>query len=59
MFNAQIKRKEFNMYLITDSYGTRQRAWSRTEALEWLACCSPEAQVTDIFGRVVAVRVQG
>lgn len=47
------------MYLITDNFGTRQRAWSRTEALAWLACCSSEAKITDIFGRVVAIRVQG
>lgn len=44
------------MYLITDDYGTRQRAWTRREALEWLACCSPRAQVTNIWGRVVAAR---
>lgn len=44
------------MYLITDSYGTRQRAWSRANALDWLRYCSPEAKITDIFGRVVATR---
>jgi hypothetical protein len=44
------------MYLITDSFGTRQRAWSRAEALAWLAKCSDQAQVADIFGRVVATR---
>lgn len=44
------------MYLITDSYGTRQRAWSRTEALAWLAKCSDQAQVADIFGRILAIR---
>ena len=44
------------MYIITDSFGTRQRAWSRTEALAWLAKCSDQAQVADIFGRVVATR---
>lgn len=47
------------MYLITDSFGTRQRAWSRTEALAWLAKCSDEAQVADIFGRIVAIRIVG
>jgi len=26
------------MYLITDSYGTRQVAWRWSTALEWLAC---------------------
>jgi hypothetical protein len=46
------------MYLITDTYGTRQRAWTRTEALSWLAACSPEAKVTNIWGRVVATRYQ-
>ncbi len=59
MFNEQMTLKEFNMYLITDSFGTRQRAWSRAEALAWLAKCSDEAQVADIFGRVVATRIQG
>lgn len=59
MFNEQMTLKEFNMYLITDSFGTRQRAWSRADALDWLAHCSDEAQVTDIFGRVVAIRIQG
>jgi hypothetical protein len=44
------------MYLITDSFGTRQRAWSRIEALAWLAKCSDEAQVAGIFGRIVAIR---
>lgn len=57
MFNEQMTLKEFNMYLITDFFGTRQRAWSRTEALAWLAKCSDEAQVTDLFGRVVATRI--
>jgi len=56
MFNGQMTPSEFNMYLITDTYGTRQRAWTRTAALEWLAACSPEAQVTNIFGRLVATR---
>lgn len=44
------------MYLITDNYGTRQRAWSRRQALSWLAACAPHAQVHDIFGRLVASR---
>jgi hypothetical protein len=57
MFNEQMTLKEFNMYLITDSFGTRQRAWSRAEALAWLAKCSDEAQVADIFGRVLATRI--
>jgi hypothetical protein len=57
MFNEQMTLKEFNMYLITDSFGTRQRAWSRTEALAWLAKCSDTAFVHDCFGRLVATRV--
>ena len=44
------------MYVITDDYGTRQRAWSRAEALAWLAACSPRAQIHDAFGRFVASR---
>lgn len=46
------------MYLITDSYGTRQRAWSRASALSWLAAAAPQATVTNIWGRVVATRTQ-
>lgn len=46
------------MYLICDSYGTHQRAWSRAQALDWLRHCSPEAYVLDLFGRVVATRIQ-
>ena len=44
------------MYIITDNYGTHQRAWTRTAALEWLAACAPEATVRNIWGRVVAAR---
>lgn len=44
------------MYLITCTYGTRKRAWSRAEALAWLACCGPRATVRDLFGRIVATR---
>jgi hypothetical protein len=44
------------MYLITDDFGTRQRAWTRAQALDWLAFCSPKATVTNIWGRVVASR---
>jgi hypothetical protein len=47
------------MYLITDSYGTRQRAWTRANALDWLRYCSPEAEVRNIWGRLVATRKQG
>lgn len=47
------------MYLITCSYGTRQIAWTRRAALEWLACCGDVATVTHrLTGRVVAVRIQ-
>lgn len=46
------------MYLITDDYGTRQRAWTRASALSWLAACSPQAKVTNLWGRVVGVRNQ-
>lgn len=59
MFNGQMTPKEFNMYLITDTYGTRQRAWTRSEALAWLAACSPDAQVHNIWGRLVATRTVG
>lgn len=44
------------MYLITDTFGTRQRAWSRTEALAWLSKCSDTAWVHDCFGRLLATR---
>lgn len=44
------------MYLVIDNYGTRQRAWSRAEALDWLRYCAPHAIVRDLFGRVVATR---
>jgi hypothetical protein len=30
------------MYLITDSYGTRQVAWRWATALQWLACTARE-----------------
>ena len=30
------------MYLITDSYGTRQTCWTWAEALAWLACTAKE-----------------
>lgn len=45
-------------YLITCNYGTRQRCQTRAEALKWLAACGPVAQVHDLFGRLVAQRVQ-
>lgn len=44
------------MFLITDSYGTRQWALGRREALEWLAAAGPDAQVRNVWGRVVAQR---
>ena len=46
-----------NMYLITDTFGTSQRAWSRTEAMAWLSKCSDTAWVHDCFGRLVATRI--
>lgn len=46
------------MFLIIDSYGTRQRAWTRRGALSWLACASPDACIVDLFGRIVARRAQ-
>jgi len=46
------------MYLITDDYGTRQRAWTRSNALEWLAAAGENAIVRNLWGRVVARRSQ-
>lgn len=46
------------MYLITDNYGTRQRAWTRRTALEWLAAAAPEAKITSLWGRTLAERTQ-
>lgn len=46
------------MYLITDTYGTHQTAWTFAQALAWLSACSPQAFITNRFtGRVVAARV--
>jgi hypothetical protein len=47
-----------NLYCITDSYGTRQWAWGRRQALEWLAAASPDAQVRNLWGKLVAERKQ-
>lgn len=45
------------MYLITDTYGTRQVAWRYATAVEWLAACSPRAEIRNRFtGRVLAWR---
>lgn len=33
------------MYLIIDSYGTRQTCWTWAQALDWLRHCSPNAVV--------------
>jgi len=45
------------MFLITDSYGTRQIAWTMSGALSWLAVCSPDAVITNRFtGKRVAAR---
>lgn len=45
------------MFIITDTYGTRKVAWTRAEALCWLAVCSPDATITNRFtGRLVGAR---
>lgn len=44
------------MYLITCDYGTRKRAWTKREALEWLACCGPHGIVVNVWGTIVASR---
>lgn len=45
------------MFLITDDYGTRRVAWTRAEALSWLAACSPRAEIRNRFtGRLLARR---
>ena len=47
------------MYLITDTYGTRQVAWTFRQALAWVAACSPTAMIQNRFtGRTIATRVQ-
>ena len=48
------------MYLITDSYGTRQTAWTLRSALQWLACTAAEGgTIRNRFTlRVVARRRQ-
>ncbi len=48
------------MYLITDTYGTRQTTWKWSQALQWLACCSKEqGTIYNRFtGKIVAVRKQ-
>jgi hypothetical protein len=45
------------IYRIRDTYGTDRRTWTRSAALAWLACCSPDAAITR-FGRLVAARRQ-
>jgi len=32
-------------YIIVDSYGTNQQCWTKKQALEWLAACSPKAAI--------------
>lgn len=45
------------MYVITDSYGTRQTAWTRRTAMAWLAVCSPDAQIAHrLTGMLIASR---
>jgi len=46
------------MYLITDDYGTHQRVWTKEDALDWLRYCGHRAVVTNLWGRVVASRIQ-
>jgi hypothetical protein len=47
------------MYRITDNYGTDRTAWTWTEALAWLACCSEYAHISNRFtGRLLASRHQ-
>lgn len=49
---------EICMYLITDSFGTRQTAWRWRTAMEWLRCCSDDARITHrVTGRCLARRV--
>lgn len=48
------------MYVVTDSFGTRQVAWTWAQALSWLACCSERATIANrLTGRVLAARHQG
>lgn len=47
------------MYLITDSYGTRQRAWTRAGALKSLRHCGPDAEIRNLWGRLIAARRVG
>jgi len=45
------------MYLITDSYGTRQTCYTWRTALEWLAACSPDAAIFNrVTGRLLSTR---
>lgn len=46
------------MCFIQDNHGTRQFAWTRKTALVWLACTADQAQITNLWGRVVATRTQ-
>ena len=47
------------MYLITDTFGTRQVAWSWAQALDWLRYTSERGMIRNRFtGRVIAIRVQ-
>lgn len=50
---------KLGMYRITDDYGTRQWAWTRADALDWLKYCGPIAEVHNLWGRLVARRIQG
>ena len=47
------------MYVVTDSYGTRQTCWTWRTVLAWLAACSPDAIVTHrLTGVMLAHRSQ-
>jgi hypothetical protein len=46
------------MYKVTDDYGTKQWAWTKAEALDWLLYCGPRAEVHNVWGRLVATRTQ-
>ena len=49
--------RNFGRYEITDTYGTRRRAWSIGEAMDWLRYCSPGAMICDAWtGRFIAAR---
>lgn len=47
------------MYVVLDSYGSRQTCWTWREALSWLAACSPDARIEHrLTGVMLAQRQQ-